>query len=45
MQEAAAALVLTPAPDLAALRDKLAVIRTRQLHEPKRNEARLLPGA
>jgi hypothetical protein len=33
MQKAAAALVLTPAPDLEALRHKLAVIRAHQLHE------------
>jgi hypothetical protein len=33
MQRAAAALVLTPAPDLAALGVKLAVIRAHQLHE------------
>jgi hypothetical protein len=33
MQEAAEALVLTSAPDLEALRDKLAVIRAHQLHE------------
>jgi hypothetical protein len=33
MQEAAEALVLTPAPDLEGLHDKLTVIRTHQLHE------------
>jgi hypothetical protein len=33
LQEAAEVLVLTPAPDLEALREKLAVIRTHQLHE------------
>jgi hypothetical protein len=33
MQEAAIALVLTPPPDLEALREKLAVIRAHQLHK------------
>jgi hypothetical protein len=33
MQEAAVALVLTPPPDLEALRDKLTVVRLHQLHE------------
>jgi hypothetical protein len=33
MQEAAEALVLTPATDLEALREKLAAIRTHQVHE------------
>lgn len=33
MQEAASALVLTPSPDLEAVRDKLSVIRTHQLYE------------
>ncbi|MEA3036646.1 MAG: hypothetical protein QOH04_2418 [Sphingomonadales bacterium] len=33
LQQAAVALVLTPAPDLEALRVKLAVIRAHQLHE------------
>lgn len=33
LQEAAEALVLTPAPDLEALHAKLAVIRAHQLHE------------
>jgi hypothetical protein len=33
MQEAAVALVVTPAPDLCALRRKLAVIRAHQLHQ------------
>jgi hypothetical protein len=33
MQEAAVALVLTPPPDLEALREKLAAIRAHQLHE------------
>jgi len=33
MQKAAVALVLTPAPDLAALGAKLAVLRAHQLHE------------
>lgn len=34
MQKAAVALVLTPAPGLEALRDKLTVIRAHQLYEP-----------
>ncbi|HYD37454.1 MAG TPA: hypothetical protein VEA60_07565, partial [Allosphingosinicella sp.] len=34
LHRAAATVVLTPAPDLAALRTKLTVIRTHQLHEP-----------
>jgi hypothetical protein len=34
MQEVAAALVLTPAPDLEALREKLIAIRAHQLHKP-----------
>jgi hypothetical protein len=33
LQEAAVTLVLTPAPDLEALRHKLAAIRAHQLHE------------
>lgn len=33
MQQAAATLALTPAPDLEALRTKIAVIRTHELHE------------
>lgn len=33
MQQAAVALVLTPVPDLVALRQKLVVVRTQQLHE------------
>lgn len=33
MQKAAAALALTPAPDLEALRAKITVIRTHELHE------------
>jgi hypothetical protein len=35
MQDAAVALVLTPPPDLEALRVKLTVIRAHQLHESK----------
>ncbi|HEX8124465.1 MAG TPA: hypothetical protein VF548_02680 [Allosphingosinicella sp.] len=35
MQEAAVALVLTPAPDLEGVRDKLTTIRTHQLYEPR----------
>lgn len=33
MQQAAAALALTPAPDLEALRTKIALIRTHELQE------------
>jgi len=35
MQEAAVALVLTPPPDLDALRDKLSIIRDHQFYEPR----------
>ncbi|HEX8512979.1 MAG TPA: hypothetical protein VF688_07710 [Allosphingosinicella sp.] len=38
MQEAAVALVLTPAPNLEALRAKLTVIHTHQLYEPRSME-------
>lgn len=38
MQDAAVALVLTPPPDLEALRTKLAIIRTHQLSEPETME-------
>jgi hypothetical protein len=38
MQEAAVALVLTPAPDLEALQNKLAVIRDHQLYEARSME-------
>lgn len=38
MQEAAAQLVVTPAPDLEALRGKLTVIRSHQLYEPRSME-------
>jgi hypothetical protein len=38
MQEAAVALVLTPAPDLEALRQKLAVILAHQLHKDRSME-------
>lgn len=35
MQQAAVALVLTPPPDLKALRDKLIAVRTHQLYEER----------
>jgi hypothetical protein len=35
MQEAAVALILTPPPDLEALREKLTVIGAHQLYEPR----------
>jgi hypothetical protein len=38
MQEAAVALVLTPAPDLEAVRDKISVIRAQQLYERRSME-------
>lgn len=38
MQKAAVALALTPAPDLAALGEKIAVMRAEQLHELERME-------
>ena len=34
MQQAAVAVVLRPAPHLKALREKIAVIRAHQLHDP-----------
>lgn len=42
MQEAAVALVLTPPPDLEALRTKLTIIRSHRLDEPKAMERHCL---
>jgi hypothetical protein len=34
MQQAALTIIRTPPPDLTALREKIAIIRARQLHDP-----------